>query len=207
MEKQYHFKWEANIGEKFESFAERLLRIREQIRHLREDVLVKSEIYELACSHKYLGDLFQRKYRDDSVNIAEELSPTFTTEFNGFFITVTEHSTIESLHEQYEKMLPVPEELKEKDESPKKTSSERYRMMIYFAVATFHFYRKEIVSCAEGETLGDFAEKNKDIVKRVVDEARSLFKYELSHEQIGTAIGAYLAPAQAVSKTEVAQKT
>ncbi|MDB4984288.1 MAG: hypothetical protein JWM20_467 [Patescibacteria group bacterium] len=82
--------------------------------------------------------------------------------------------------------------------------SKQYRLMIYFAVATFHLYRKEIIPPKEGETLGIFAENNKNIVKRVCDEAKNLFKYELSHEQIGKAIAVYTAEAQGVSDTEPA---
>lgn len=76
--------------------------------------------------------------------------------------------------------------------------------MIHFAIATFHFYREDIIPLKEDETLGVFAENNKAIVQRVCEEAKSLFNYELSHEQIGKAIGAYVAPAQSLKSTEIA---
>lgn len=76
--------------------------------------------------------------------------------------------------------------------------------MIYFAVATLHFYRKDIIPLEEGANLGSFAENNKDIIKRVIEESLSLFNYELSHEQIGKAIGAYVASPQSVKDCPVA---
>lgn len=81
--------------------------------------------------------------------------------------------------------------------------SEQYRLMIYFAVATMYFYRKDIVSIEDGETLGSFAEKNKLLIDKVISEAKTYFNYELSSEQIGKAIKAYLAePAPLLRSTE-----
>jgi hypothetical protein len=85
--------------------------------------------------------------------------------------------------------------------------SDQYHLMIYFAVATLHFYRKDIVPIKEGEVYGVFAKKNKGVLKRVSDEALSLFNYELSHEQIGRAVKSYCAEAQSVRGTHVAQRT
>jgi hypothetical protein len=70
--------------------------------------------------------------------------------------------------------------------------SEQYRLMIMFAVATMHFYRDDI-SIVQGETLGEFAERNKPVIDRVFEEALN-FGYEISHAQIGQAIKAYLCP-------------
>jgi hypothetical protein len=72
-------------------------------------------------------------------------------------------------------------------------TSEKYRLMIMFAVATMHFYRNDI-TVVEGENLGEFAERNKAVMSRVFDEALNTFNYELSHRQIGQAIQAYLCP-------------
>ena len=41
-------------------------------------------------------------------------------------------------------------------------SGKLYKLAIYFGVATLYFYRKDVVLVGEGETLGDFAEKNKE---------------------------------------------
>ena len=84
--------------------------------------------------------------------------------------------------------------------------TDKYRLMIHFAVATFHFYRKDIIKLKENETLGVFHKNNIKIIERVCDEAKSLFNYELSHEQIGKAIGVYVAPAQSVEETQVAKR-
>lgn len=60
-------------------------------------------------------------------------------------------------------------------------SSFEYRSMIYFAVATFHLYRKDLV---ESPSPDEFWEQNKKIIDRVVEEARNLFGYELSVHQL-----------------------
>lgn len=81
-------------------------------------------------------------------------------------------------------------ELRERPRSAGKPMSPQYSLMIYFAVASFHFYRDEIRPA--GSTLGDWAEQNKQVIDRVVKEAREMFNYELSHQQIGQAVAAYL---------------
>ena len=69
-----------------------------------------------------------------------------------------------------------------------------YRAAIYFAVATLHFYRDEILPLTPQQTLGDFADANRAIIDRVCAEAREYLDYDLSHEQIGRAIRAYTLP-------------
>lgn len=74
--------------------------------------------------------------------------------------------------------------------------SEKYRLMIYFAVATFHLYRKTI---KENKTsLANFREQHPELIQRVFDEGKNIFNYELSCEQMDRAIKAYLAEAQSV---------
>lgn len=82
--------------------------------------------------------------------------------------------------------------------------TDQYRLMIYFAVATLHFYRADIVAVEGSQTPKEFADRNKDVLKRVEDEALNLFRYELSSEQMGRAICAFLAPGQSVTETEPA---
>lgn len=84
------------------------------------------------------------------------------------------------------------------------TMSEQYRLMIYFAVATLHLNRASIAVVRGPQTPKDFAERNKKVIERICDEALSLFGYELSHEQIGRAIRAYLAPGQSAVDVKVA---
>ncbi len=64
--------------------------------------------------------------------------------------------------------------------------------MVYFAVATLHFYRADIIPILLSETLGDFADRNKSVLDQICKEAIEYFGYELSHDQIGKAIEAYL---------------
>lgn len=80
------------------------------------------------------------------------------------------------------------------DNEPTNRPSLDYRAAIYFAVATMHFYRDAIQPLSSGQTLGDFATANEPVIKCVRDEAMRYIHYELSHEQIGRAIRAYLAP-------------
>lgn len=63
--------------------------------------------------------------------------------------------------------------------------------MIYFAHSTLVMYSKTIVS-HEKMTARDFADANKDVVKRVFDEGLSIMNYELSHEQLMKACLVYL---------------
>lgn len=70
-------------------------------------------------------------------------------------------------------------------------SAFNYRAMIYFAHSTMVMYQKTIVSHAE-MSVGEFREKNEDVLKRVFDEGLSIFSYELSHEQMNRAIYVYL---------------
>lgn len=81
-------------------------------------------------------------------------------------------------------------------------SSETYKLMTYFAVATLYFYRADIIDINPDETLGVFAERNKTVIDRVRAEALKYFKYELSHNQIGTAIEAYLCCPTRIDPTE-----
>lgn len=73
-------------------------------------------------------------------------------------------------------------------------TSTQYRAAIYFAVATMHFYRDSLKPIQPGETLGDYAQANDAVIQQVIKEAKSDIGYELSSEQIGRAIHAYLAP-------------
>ena len=85
-------------------------------------------------------------------------------------------------------------------------SSELYKLATYFGVATLYFYRKDIVPLNEGENLGVFAEKNKQILKRVFDETLEVMRYELSHAQMGMIVSAYTCQALSVHDTEVGGK-
>jgi hypothetical protein len=76
--------------------------------------------------------------------------------------------------------------------------SANYRLMVYFAVATLHLYRKSIEPYQFGETVEDFIRRNVDVHERVMVEAKNLFGYELSHEQMRRAFASYLAPGQSV---------
>lgn len=78
------------------------------------------------------------------------------------------------------------------------------RKMVYFAIATLYLYRCSIAAVRGPQTVPEFIARNELVIKRVRDEAISLFGYELSQEQIGRAIFAYLAPGQRVENTAVA---
>ena len=87
-----------------------------------------------------------------------------------------------------------------------KPMSEKYRLMVYFALATLYIYRKDIfpVNKINEKGINLFREKNRTVLKRVCDEAKNLFGYELSSGQIERAIAAYLVPGQSVSGRKVA---
>lgn len=72
--------------------------------------------------------------------------------------------------------------------------SRQYRAMVYFVVATLYMYRDDLQPIGSGELLGDFAEKNRAVLAQVGREALEYFDYELSHEQIGIGIRAFLSP-------------
>jgi len=82
---------------------------------------------------------------------------------------------------------------------------EKYRLMIYFAIATLHLYSKD-VCLKSGNNVKSFRKKYPGIVKRVSDESLTIFTYELSWEQMDMAIYAYICGTlypQDISKTEV----
>jgi hypothetical protein len=76
--------------------------------------------------------------------------------------------------------------------------TENYRLMVYFAVATLHLYRKSLEPYQFRDTIEDFIRRNVDVHERVMVEAKNLFGYELSHEQMRRAFASYLAPGQSV---------
>ena len=87
---------------------------------------------------------------------------------------------------------------------PESPMSTTYRAMIYAAVATMHFYRKDIVDINPGEVYGVFHEKNQKVMRRVLEELLNLFNYQLSSEQLGKAIKAYLHESQSVDERPAA---
>ena len=68
--------------------------------------------------------------------------------------------------------------------------NKKYRLMVYFASAILMMYSKTIV-CERHMSVNDFRNKNEIVVKRVFDEALSLFDYKLSYEQMSAAIFIY----------------
>lgn len=77
----------------------------------------------------------------------------------------------------------------------------QYRLMIYFAIGTLHLYRTDLVVMHGMQTPESFAQCNEAVLKRVRDEALTLFGYKLSSEQVGRAIIAYIAPGQSAMLT------
>lgn len=70
-------------------------------------------------------------------------------------------------------------------------TSTQYRAMIYFSVATFFFYSKDII-CDENTNVEIFRKNNPKLVKRIFDECLTVMQYELSYNQIDTAIVAFI---------------
>jgi len=68
--------------------------------------------------------------------------------------------------------------------------SEMYRLMIYFAHSTLCIYSKTI-NCKQSMSINYFINSNEAVCKRVFDEAKSIFNYELSYEQMSRAIHVY----------------
>jgi len=83
--------------------------------------------------------------------------------------------------------------------------SAMYKLMIYFAVATLHLYRDDIIPPKEGEEFSIILKKNKTVLTRVCEEAENLFRYELSQEQMRRAVIAYLTKSQSVKDSEAAK--
>jgi len=81
-------------------------------------------------------------------------------------------------------------------------SKTTYRAMIYAGIAIMHFYRDDVDMTTENGTLGEFAERNKELRKRVFDEVLKTFNYELSHNQIGSIFRGYLANSISIANTE-----
>lgn len=69
--------------------------------------------------------------------------------------------------------------------------SRQYRLMICFAHSTMVMYAKTIVS-HDKMSVGEFMDKNQEVMKRVFDEGLTIMEYELSHEQMSRASLVYL---------------
>jgi hypothetical protein len=69
--------------------------------------------------------------------------------------------------------------------------SDKYRLMIYFAHSTMVMYSKTIET-HEKMSVGEFMDKNTEIMKRVFDEGLSIMNYELSSNQMQKAALVYL---------------
>ena len=82
--------------------------------------------------------------------------------------------------------------------------SYQYRLMIYFAYITFVMYSKTIVD-NDKMSVNEFRIANELVIQRVFEEGKSLFKYELSFEQMNRAIIVYISSKykpQSVLETE-----
>jgi hypothetical protein len=77
--------------------------------------------------------------------------------------------------------------------------TEKYRLMVYFAIATLHLYRKDLSPPVVGESTEMTLHKNMKVVERVVAEGLNTFGYELSSTQIERAIYAYFADSQSIA--------
>jgi len=68
-------------------------------------------------------------------------------------------------------------------------------------------YSKDI-ACIQGMNVGEFMDKNKDLIKRVFDEGINIMSYELSNNQMEKAVFVYLQSKyhpQSVLETEAYQ--
>lgn len=81
--------------------------------------------------------------------------------------------------------------------------SKKYRAMIYAAIGTIHFYRKDLAPSPPGTTYGEMTENNRVLVDRVREEIISVFDYELSDIQMAKALDAYGADGQSVADRPV----
>lgn len=75
--------------------------------------------------------------------------------------------------------------------------SEKYRLMIYFAVATLHFYRNDIHPVI-GLDVDRFVKLNEDLLVRIAQEGVNAYSYELSARQLACACAAYLSPSDSL---------
>lgn len=69
--------------------------------------------------------------------------------------------------------------------------SDKYRLMIYFAHSTLVMYSKDI-AIHKTMSVQEFKEVNKAVCLRVHEEALNIFNYELSNQQMSTAVQVYM---------------
>ena len=81
-----------------------------------------------------------------------------------------------------------------------------YKLMIYFAVSTMHMNQKD-VKISKEMTIDEFSNANKEMISLVLAEAISIFHYELSYNQLHTAIQVfmknYLEPDSPINKNHL----
>jgi len=88
--------------------------------------------------------------------------------------------------------------------------SEKYRLMIYFVTATLFIYQGDMEWNENIKSPDDFAKANPEHTKRVFEEAKNVFSYELSYNQLMIGIKVYMKTRmspQKVYETEAYQRT
>lgn len=70
-------------------------------------------------------------------------------------------------------------------------TSIKYRLMMYFAHATFTMYERAIKSHAN-MSIAEFQSKNSKVIAQVCQEGMEYMEYELSSNQVELAIVTYL---------------
>lgn len=95
--------------------------------------------------------------------------------------------------EDFEAALRLDNTISDDDINEKKAPpvTRDYRMMIYFATATLHFYSADLIS-NEKMSVVEFYGQNQSTCKRVFEEGLSIMNYEISSEQMNKACYAYL---------------
>ena len=81
------------------------------------------------------------------------------------------------------------------------------QIMLYFTVASFHFYRKVLVLPERDVEYFSFLESNKHVLEKIQGDANTLFGCELDCDHICDAVTVYLSSAPTTRDTELAKKS
>jgi len=72
-------------------------------------------------------------------------------------------------------------------------NTEKYRLMIYFIVATIQLYEASVIMPKDEQiSVDDFIKNNRDLMNRVFDEAINCFNYEISSHQLEKGVYAWM---------------
>lgn len=81
--------------------------------------------------------------------------------------------------------------------------TEKYKLMLYFTIASLHLYRDCIGPPQEEETVETFMQNNKELLHRITVDAYRLFYWDMTLGQLQVAVMFYLQPSRTLDESDI----